>query len=60
VVDLQRDLGNHERPILEQEIVRLQHAAALRVLDRDQREVNGLIGDPVEGVTQRTERLRGR
>jgi hypothetical protein len=60
VVDLQRDLGNHERPILEQEIVRFQHATALRILDGDEREVNRLIGDSVEGVAQRTEGLRGR
>jgi hypothetical protein len=60
MVDLQCDLGNHERPILEQQIVRLQHAAALRVLDGDEREVNGLIRNPVEGVTQRAEGLRGR
>jgi len=60
VVNLQRDLGNHQRSILEQEIVSLEHAAPLRVLDRDQREVDRLVGDAVKGMPQRAEGLCGR
>jgi hypothetical protein len=52
VVDLQGNLCYHQRPVLEQKIVRLEHAASLRVLDRDQREVHRLVRDPVEGMTK--------
>jgi hypothetical protein len=60
VVDLQRDLGDHQRSVLEQQIIGFEHAAALRILDRDEREVDRLIGDPVKGVPQRAEGLRRR
>jgi hypothetical protein len=60
MVNLQRDLGDHQGSVLEQEIVGLEHAAALRILDRDEGEVNRLVGDPMKGMPQCAEGLRGR
>jgi hypothetical protein len=60
VVDLQRDLGHHQRSILEQEIVGLEDAAPLRVFDRDEGEVDRLVGHPVKGMPKGAEGLRGR
>jgi hypothetical protein len=57
VVNLQRDLGHDQRSVLEQQVVGLEDAAALRVLDRDQGEVDRLVGNPVEGMPQRSKRL---
>jgi hypothetical protein len=50
VVDLQRDLRHDQRSILEQEIVGFEYAATLRVLDRDEGEVDRLVGHPVKGM----------
>ncbi len=57
VVNLQCHLSDHERSVLEKQIVRLEYAAPLRVLDRDQREVDGLIGNAVKGMPQRSKSL---
>ena len=60
VVDLEGHLRHDERPVLEQEIVGLEHATALRILDRDEREIHRLVGDPVKRMPQRAKGLRGR
>jgi hypothetical protein len=57
VVDLEGHLRHHQRPVLEQEVVGLENAAPLRILDRDQREVHGLVGNPVKGMPQGSKRL---
>jgi hypothetical protein len=57
VVDLESDLCDHERSVLEQKIVGLEDAAPLRVLDRNERKVHRLIGDAMEGMPERSERL---
>ena len=58
MVNLQRDLRNDERSIFQQQILGFEHAAALRVLDRDEGKVHRLVGHPVKGMPQRAEGLR--
>ena len=61
MVDLQSYLGHHQGAIFEEQVIGLEYAAGLRVLDRDQRKINGLVGDAVKGVPKRSEGLgRGR
>ena len=60
MVDLQCDFGNDQGSILEQEIVGIEHATALRILDRDEREIHRLVSDPMKRMPQRAEGLRGR
>jgi hypothetical protein len=57
VVDLQRDFADNQRPVLEQEVIGLEDATGLRILYGDEREINRLIGDAMEDMPQRSERL---
>ena len=60
MVDLERDLRHHQCPVLEQQVIGLQHTAGLRILYRDEAEVDRLVGHPMEGVAQRPKRARRR
>ena len=57
MVDLERDLGDHQGSVFEQQVVGLENAAGLRILDRDEGEVNRLVSDPMEDVTKGPEGL---
>ena len=57
VINLEGDLADDESPVLEQQIVGLEDAAGLRILDGNQREVDRLIRDAMEDMPQRSKGL---
>jgi len=57
MIDLQGHLANHQRPIFEQQVIGLEDAAGLRVFNRNQREIDRLVRDPMEDMAQRPKGL---
>ena len=60
MVNLERDLGDHQRSIFEQQVIGLQDAACLGVLHGNQGKIDRLVGDAMERVPQGAKRLGGR